>query len=335
MSLVSNPPHRFDPVEIEWEEGAPKARLEVSEDDTKGALSHDDLFGWTCNPYRGCTHACAYCYARRYHEYLGLGAGTDFERKLVVKRRAPDLLAEAFAAPSWKGEPVSFSGVTDCYQPLERRYRLTRACLEVAADHRNPVTILTRSGLVTRDLDVLRRLHAHGAVAVTFSVPVVDAELQRAIEPGAPSPAVRFAAMRTLADAGIPVGVSLAPIVPGLSDSGIPETLERAREAGARWAWRDLVRLPGSVAVVFEERLREALPHRADGVLAKIRRLHGGELDDPRFGSQIPELETDASWQLVEQMFRVWTKRLGYGESWRAPEPSPFRRPSRQLGLWG
>ena len=334
-----NPPNRFDPVEIAWEEEPDPPDLEVIDDHGGGALvrntSPDLGFDWGLNPYRGCTHACAYCYARTYHEYLGYGAGIDFERKIVVKRDVADRVRAALDAPSWTGELVAMSGVTDCYQPLERRLRLTRGCLEVLAAYHNPVSIVTRSPLVVRDADLLQDLARHGAAAVTVSIPLGDRAIQRRVEPGAPAPAARFAAIRALSAAGVPVGVSLSPILPGLSEPGIPDVLQRARDAGAAWVWADLVRLPGASAVVFETRLREALPAKADGVLARIRRMRGGDLDDPRFFHRNRGRDDDPGWRLVADLVRIWTERLGYGPPWRPEEPSPFRRPTSQLGLFG
>ena len=333
-----NPPNRFTGLDIVWDEPPPPARLHVVEDDTQGALSHNtspDLgFSWSVNPYRGCTHACAYCFARPTHEYLGYGAGSDFERIIVVKRRAPALLQEAFDAPTWRGEPVAFSGVTDCYQPLEPRYGLTRACLTVAAAYRNPVLIITRSPLITRDLDVLTELAAHAAVRVTFSIPIPDPGLQRALEPGAPPPEARLRAMAALAGAGIPVGVSLAPVIPGINDHTLPDALRLAREHGATWAWPVGLRLPGAVAQVFEARLREVLPDRADRVLNGVRRMRGGKLNDPAFGDRMRG--TGPEWEATEALFRVWYTRLGYERPGPFASPSPFRRPGdgRQLGLW-
>ena len=333
-----NPPNRFTGLDIVWDEPPPPARLQVVEDDTQGALSHntspDVGFSWSVNPYRGCTHACAYCFARPTHEYLGYGAGSDFERIIVVKRRAPALLQEAFDAPTWRGEAVAFSGVTDCYQPLERRYGLTRACLTVAAAYRNPVMIITRSPLITRDLDVLTELAAHGAIQVTFSIPIPDPELQRALEPGAPPPEARLRAMAALAGAGIPVGVSLAPVIPGINDRTLPDALRLAREHGATWAWPVGLRLPGAVAQVFEARLREVLPDRADRVLNGVRRMRGGKLNDPAFGDRMRG--TGPEWEATEALFRVWYTRLGFQRPSPFASPSPFRRPGdgRQLGLW-
>ncbi len=338
MNSIWNPPNRFDPVTIDWEEPPPPAKQRVVEDDTQGVLSRNDSpdigFDWSVNPYRGCSHACAYCYARPTHEYLGYGAGTDFERILVVKRRAPALLREAFDAPGWQGERVAFSGVTDCYQPLERRYQLTRGCLEVCAEYRNPVSIITRSPLITRDLDVLGRLHAVGAITVAVSIPILDPELQRAIEPGAPPPSARLAAMRALADAGLPVGVSISPIVPGINDEAVPRTLVAAREHGARFAWMTPVRLPGAVQQVFEARLREALPLRADRVLNGVRRMRGGRLHNANFGERMRG--TGEAWETTEAMFRLWKQKLGYTSTPPPPPRSPFRRPGHgeQLALW-
>lgn len=337
-SRVWNPPNRFDPVSIEWEEPPPPARLKVVEDDTHGIIAHNNSpdvgFEWSVNPYRGCTHACAYCYARDTHAYLGYGAGSDFERIIVVKRRAPALLREAFDAKSWKGELVCFSGVTDCYQPLERRYELTRGCLAVCAEYRNPVSIITRSPIVARDIDVLSALNQHDAIAVSVSIPILDAAMQRKIEPGAPPPAARLAAIGALAAAGIPVGVSISPIIPGINESSIPETLRAAREQGARWAWKIPLRLPGAVAEVFETRLREALPDRADRVMNGIRRMRGGEVNDPRLGSRMKG--QGASWEATDALFQLWHERLGYEKRAARTGPSPFRRPGQglQLGLF-
>ncbi|MEQ1568868.1 MAG: radical SAM protein [Myxococcota bacterium] len=330
-----NPPNRFDPIHVEWDEGPPAAELQITEDDGGGKiLSHNDSpdlgFDWSVNPYRGCTHACAYCYARVYHEFLGWGAGSDFERKIVVKLRAAELLREAFSARGWAGEHVAFSGATDCYQPLERRYRITRGCLEVCVEHLNPVSVVTRSPLVVRDLDLLRELALHRAVAVTISIPLGERSVQKALEPGAPAPEARLEAMAALSAAGIPVGVSLGPVIPGLSESMIPATLEAARAAGAQWAWRGWIRLPGSVEAVFSTRLREALPGRAEAVLNRIDR--GGT--DGRFVHRFVGPASEPGWAVTDGLFRLWTARLGYGAMWSPPSPSPFRRPSKQLGLF-
>src|SRR5437763_745473 len=244
---LSNPPNPWATTEVEYLEGTPEVRLEVYEDQTRQILAKNDSpdvgFTWSVNPYRGCFHACAYCYARPSHEYLSFGAGTDFDRKIVVKRQAAALLRKAFAKKSWRGETVVFSGVTDCYQPLEASYRLTRACLEVCVEHANPAGIITKSALVERDVDVLVALARVASVRVTVSIPFWDAERARAIEPYVPTPARRLKVIETLAKAGIAVGVNVAPVIPGLNDQDIPKILTAARAAGATHAGTVLLRL--------------------------------------------------------------------------------------------
>ncbi|MCI0571550.1 MAG: PA0069 family radical SAM protein [Myxococcaceae bacterium] len=337
---VSNPPNPWASTEVEYLEEIPPARLEVYEDATRSILAHNDSpdvgFSWSVNPYRGCQHACAYCYARPGHEYLGFGAGTDFEAKLVVKPEAPRLLREAFDKPSWKGELVAFSGVTDCYQPLEASLRLTRGCLEVCAEYRNPVGIITKGALVERDVDVLQTLvrEAHASVAITL--PFHDEAVARALEPWAPSPRRRLRIIEALARAGIPVAVAVAPVIPGLNDQDIARVLSAAREAGARSAFYVLLRLPGPVKQVFEERLRAVLPLRAERVLHRIRETRGGELYDARFGTRKRGEGLYA--QTVEQLFRTTARRLGFDRAaWDAAgEGTTFRRPPKagsQLSL--
>src|SRR3954469_4110900 len=285
---ISNPPNPWASTEIEYLEGAPEVKLEVFADNTRQILaknnSPDVGFTFSVNPYRGCFHACAYCYARPSHEYLSLGAGTDFDRKIIVKLRAAELLRAAFAKKSWRKETVAFSGVTDCYQPLEASYRLTRGCLEGCVEHANPAAIITKSALIERDVDVLVQLARVATVFVTISVPFWDPDRARAIEPYVPTPARRLRVIETLARAGLSVGVNVAPIIPGLNDQDIPKILAAARDAGARSAGHVLLRLPGPVKAVFEERLRAALPLTADRVLHRVRETRGGQLYDSRFG---------------------------------------------------
>src|SRR3954451_4455921 len=288
LQPVSNPPNPWLSTSVEYLEEIPQARLEVYEDHNREILSKNDSpdvgFTWSVNRYRGCLHGCAYCYPRPTHEYLGLGAGTDFERKITVKPEAPRLLREAFERPSWKGELIAFSGVTDCYQPLEASYRLTRGCLEVCCEYRNPVAIITKAPLVERDIDVLVELSRAARVSVSVSIPLWDREHARALEPQVATPQRRMETVARLAAAGIDVGGNVAPMIPGLGDADIPRILEAAAKAGAQWAGFVFLRLPGSVAQVFEERLREHLPLRADRVLARVREARGGKLYDSRFG---------------------------------------------------
>ena len=274
------------------------------------------------------------CYARPTHEYLGLGAGTDFERKITVKPEAPRLLREAFERPSWKGELVVFSGVTDCYQPLEASYRLTRGCLEVCAEYRNPVGIITKSPLIERDIDLLQDLRQNAHVSVSVSVPIWDREHAHAVEPFVATPQRRIKTIERLAAAGLNVGVNVAPVIPGLSDADIPRILEAAHAAGAKRAGFVFLRLPGSVKQVFELRLRESLPLRADRVLNRVREARGGKLYDSRFGVRGRGQGEYAD--AARALFDATVKRLGMNEGFQDDEErDTFRRPGRgsQLAL--
>jgi len=326
---LANPIHRWQREHVEYDPGeTPEVGLEIYEDSSKSILSQNDSpdlsFRYSVNPYRGCAHGCAYCYARPSHEYLGFGSGTDFERKLLVKQRAPELLRAAFQRKSWQGELLVFSGNTDCYQPIESRYELTRGCLEVCRDYGNPVHIITKGTLVERDIDVLTQLHAVASVGISVSVTFWDAELARAIEPYVPAPRRRIETIRRLTQAGLPVIVHVAPIIVGLSDRDMIPILEAAREAGALSAMMMPVRLPGSVAEVFEARLRQALPLRADRVMSRLREMHGGKLNDPRFGHR--QRGEGRYAEALEQSFEATCRRLGFGEFPQA-KTGTFQRP--------
>jgi DNA repair photolyase len=287
---VANPPNPWASSEVEYFDEIPPARLEVYEDHTRQILATNDSpdlgFRYSINPYRGCFHGCSYCYARPTHEYLSFGAGTDFDRKITIKPDAARLLREAFDKRSWQGELIVFSGVTDCYQPLEASYRLTRGCLEVCAEYKNPVGIITKAPLIERDLDVLTALAARTRVGVTISIPFWDEAKARAIEPYVATPHRRVRTIEKLARAGLDVGVNIAPLIPGLGDEDMVRTLEAAAAAGATHAGFVFLRLPGSVKQVFEERIRAALPLRAEKILHKIRDARGGKLYDSRWGKR-------------------------------------------------
>lgn len=334
---VANPPNPWASSSVEYLEEIPKAKLQVFYDSTRQILARNDSpdvsFSFSVNPYRGCQHACAYCYARPGHEYLSFGAGTDFDTKIVVKPDAPRLLKEAFERPSWKGELVAFSGVTDCYQPLEASLRLTRGCLGVCLEYRNPVSLITKAPLVERDLELLQALARAADVGVNVSVPIWDPELARALEPGVATPRRRIQTVRTLAAAGVPVGVMVAPIIPGVSDDHLGEVLEAAREAGARWAGYVLLRLPGAVKQVFEERLKAALPLRAEKVLHRIRQTRAGQLYDSRYGLRGKGEGPYAV--ALARTFELTVKRLGFEQHHEGPRAT-FRRPreAAQLGLF-
>jgi DNA repair photolyase len=336
---VDNPPNPWASSEREYLEGeAPAAHLLVYEDRTRAILAHNDSpdvgFAWSVNPYRGCFHACAYCYARPGHEYLSFGAGTDFERRIVVKPNAPELLREAFDQPKWQGELVAFSGVTDCYQPLEASYRLTRGCLETCVAYRNPAAVITKAPLIERDIDVLQSLARVTTCGVMVSIPFWDERHARAIEPFVTTPARRMRTVERLARAGVPVGVMVAPIIPGLNDEELGDVLRAARDAGADHAGMVLVRLPGPVKEVFESRLRAALPLRAERVLRRIREVRGGKLYDPRFGvrGRGEGVYAEAVWALFEQT----AERLGLRTRGFAGETATttFQRPRTQLPLF-
>jgi len=335
FSTPYNPPNRFNSIHMDWEIPPPPAKLKIIQDHSQTILSRNkstDLsFNWSLNPYRGCTHGCAYCYARPYHEFLGFGAGTDFERIIAIKPEAPALLRAALCKSSWKGEPIAFSGITDCYQSIEKRYELTRACLQVCVDFRNPVIIITRSPLILRDLDLLSQLAGLDALRVNISIPIIKASVAAALEPGAPPPASRLRAIEALSQAGIPVGVSLAPIIPGLSDEMIPTALSQARAAGARWAWGSLLRLPGPVADVFERRLRATYPNQADRVLNRLSAMRGGRLDSTTFGERMRG--HGSSWEVTEALFRTTRARLEFDTLPQFPSPTPFRRPGEAVQL--
>jgi DNA repair photolyase len=264
---------------------------------------------------------------------LSFGAGTDFDRKIVVKKRAPELLREAFDAPTWAGELVMFSGVTDCYQPLEASYALTRGCLEACVEYRNPAAVITKAPLIERDVDVLVALGQVARVSVMVSVPFWDEAKARAIEPFVTPPARRIRTIERLAAAGIDVGVMVAPIIPGLNDEDVGHVLRAARQAGARRAGRGLLRLPGAVKEVFEERLRASLPLRAERVLRRVRETRGGKMYDSRFGTRGTGEGPYA--EAIATLFDQTAQQLGY-EAREMPDPPPttFRRPRGQLGLF-
>ncbi len=331
-----NPPNRFWAREVELEVPAPPENLVVIEDASRTILAQNDSpdvgFRYSVNPYRGCLHGCAYCYARPSHEYLGFGTGSDFERKILVKRRAPELLREAFEKRSWRGELVVLSGNTDPYQPLEADYRLTRGCLQVMAEYQNPTHIITKGCLVERDIDVLVALHESARVGISVSIPFWDADIARAIEPLTPTPLRRLETVRRLARAGLRVTVNVAPVIPGLGDRDIPKILQAAADAGATGAAFIMLRLPGSVKQVFETRLRRELPLSADRVLARTREVRGGDLNDSRFGARMSGTGQYAD--AIRELFEKAAARLGLGTAAPAAEAleTTFRRPTDRGG---
>jgi DNA repair photolyase len=320
--------------DVEYLAGLRRPPTEYFPDESQSIVAENDSpdvgFRYSVNPYRGCSHGCSYCYARPYHEYLGLSAGLDFEAKVFVKFRAAELLREFLARPAWQPETIVFSGVTDCYQPAEREFQLTRGCLEVAAECRQPVGIITKNAMVTRDIDVLQQLAQHNAVRVSLSVTTLDSQLARVMEPRTSSPEARLRAIRELSAAGIPTNVMTAPIIPGLNDSEIPTILSAARAAGAEWAGYVLLKLPTSVKDVFTDWLRRMYPDHADRIESLIRSTRGGKLSDSQFGRR--QVGTGNVAELIADTFGLWTKKLGFNED-RAPlNRDAFRPPKPTSG---
>ncbi|MBL4688551.1 MAG: PA0069 family radical SAM protein [Nannocystaceae bacterium] len=343
LRTVDNPPNPWGGPDVEYLGEPPTAALQVFEDHSRSIVSKNDSpdlgFDYSVNPYRGCTHACAYCYARPTHTYLDLGAGTDFDRKIVVKPRAAELLRAVFDRKSWRGGLLLFSGVTDCYQPLEASYKITRACLQVCAEYRNPVGIITKAPLIERDIDVLTDLAGRAHLAIAVSIPIWDRDVARIIEPGAATPQRRIEIVRRLAAAGLDVTVNVGPIIPGLSDADIPRILEAAADAGAKYAVPILLRLPGVVADVFASRLREGLPLRAERVLSRQRDIRGGQLNDSRWKRRMVGEGPHA--EAIARLFAATAARLGLDTMSgmvALSRASTFVRPPRpgeQLGLAG
>ena len=329
MRQIANPPNPFESRHRELLEPAASPHLVVYTDKTREILSRNDSpdlpFRWSLNPYRGCFHACAYCYARPTHEYWGLGAGTDFENKIVVKEDASRLLRQHFEKPAWRGELIVFSGNTDCYQPIEAAYGLTRACLQVCAEYRNPVAIITKGALVLRDLEVLQQLQREAWVMVYFSIPFASDDMARKVEPQAPSTTKRFSTMKALSAAGIPTGISIAPIIPGLNDDMIADLLDRAHEAGACSATSSLLRLSGSVESVFLDRMRHAFPERVGKITSRLREVRAGGLTERRFFRR--QVGQGSYWQMIEQLVALSKRRVGFSDDQAMDIPQTFRRP--------
>lgn len=345
-----DPPNRFDAVSIErdleqleWEDEYRRSienrQIQYIADSSQSIISEnqspDIPFRYSINPYRGCGHGCSYCYARQTHEYLGFNAGLDFETKIVVKHDAPKLFRDFLAKDSWVPEPITFSGVTDCYQPAERQFRLTRQCLEVAEECSQPISIVTKNALVVRDLDILQRMARQNLVHVYLSITTLDAQLAREMEPRTSIPTARLKAVKTLADAGIPVGVMVAPIIPGLNDSEIPRILQEAKESGAMTAGYILLRLPLTVEKVFLEWLRRTQPDKAEMVLGRVRQTRGGKLSSSQWGSRMVG-EGEIAEQ-IRSLFQVFKEKLGLNQRLADQDCSLFRHPvpaSGQLRLF-
>jgi DNA repair photolyase len=342
---AQNPENRYERIHIEPDEtGAimedeavgvaqrqPQAPTIFYRDTSRSALAKNDSpdigFRFSLNPYRGCEHGCIYCYARPTHEYLSFSAGLDFERRIMVKHDAPELLRQTFLSPRWQPQTVALSGNTDCYQPVERLLQLTRRCLEVFREFLNPVGIVTKSALVTRDIDLLGGLAEHGAAHVCVSVTSLDGELARRMEPRAAQPDKRIEAIAQLSAAGIPTAVLIAPVIPGLNDEEMPRIIRAAAAAGACSAGWVLLRLPKPVDALFENWLAEQFPARRARVLGRIRECRDGRLSDAHFGKRMRGEGVYAA--QIGALFAAATRRHGLQHALPPLNAGAFRRPPR------
>jgi DNA repair photolyase len=303
-------------------------------DDSQSIVAENDSpdvgFRYSVNPYRGCSHGCSYCYARPGHEYLGMSAGLDFETKVLVKFRAAELLREFLAKPSWRPETIAFSGVTDCYQPAERQFRITRGCVEVAVECRQPIGIITKNALVLRDIDLFAQLAEQNAIRVSLSITTLDANLARVMEPQTSSPEARLRALRELSQAGIRTNVMVAPVIPGLTDSEMPAILTAAREAGAESAGYVMLKLATTVRPVFLDWLARSYPDKADRIQSLIRSVRGGKLNDSNFGSR--QVGSGNMADLIADTFRLWCTKLGYSDDHPPLNREAFQPPQPKSG---
>jgi DNA repair photolyase len=335
-----NPQNRFETLQYVIDDDAERddsgPRTIYMRDPTRTIIARNDSpdvgFSASINPYRGCEHGCIYCFARPTHEYLGFSAGLDFESKILVKEDAAELLREELMSPKWKPETIAISGVTDPYQPIERKLEITRGVLAVLAEFRNPVGIITKNHLVTRDVDHLAQLASYNAASVFVSVTTLDRDVARIMEPRTSQPEMRLAAIETLAKAGVPVGVMVAPVVPAITDHEMPKILAAARDAGATQAGFVVLRLPWAVAPLFEKWLDEHFPDRKDKVLNRVRDLRGGKLYDAQWG--VRGRGTGIFAEQIESIFDVTCRKLGLNETRSELSTEAFRRPTPQASLF-
>lgn len=321
---ASNPPNRFLPViaepdfeQLEFDEDflheQERPVTRYFDDTSRGIVSENDSpdipFRYSLNPYRGCLHGCSYCYARPTHEYLGLSGGLDFETKIFVKRNAAALFRAWLARDRYQCEPVMLSGVTDCYQPIERKVQITRQCLQIAFEARQPVSLITKNSLITRDIDLLSEMASMHLCKVAISVNSLDQSLTKVMEPACTAPAGRLEAIRKLSDAGIPVHVMVAPVVPGLNDSEMPAVLKAAADAGARSAGYVMLRLPYSVEAVFIEWMNHHRPGEAEKILSRLKSVRGGKLSDSKFGERMRGTGVIA--EQISALFKLQRSRCG------------------------
>ncbi|MGB7343585.1 MAG: PA0069 family radical SAM protein [Pirellulaceae bacterium] len=332
-----HPPNRFESVHTSidvGEENSIRPRTEFLSDQSQSIVSEnsspDIPFNYSINPYRGCEHGCSYCYARPTHEFLGLSAGLDFETKIIVKDNAVALLRKFLARPRWKPEPMMMSGVTDPYQPIERDKKITRSILALMLQCRHPISVITKNALVERDIDLLEPMAKDNLIHVAISITTLDAELARVMEPRTSSPTARFRAIKTLADAGVPVRIMTAPVIPGLNDHEIPELLSRAADAGATTAGYVMLRMPGAVEPVFAQWLSNLRPEAEAKVLAKIQEVRGGAMNDTTFGQRMRGVGERAD--SISKLFKLFAKKEGLGMESKPLACDRFIPPADQSG---
>jgi DNA repair photolyase len=338
---ADNPKNRFEVIEhipepADDNDDTASPQTQFLTDSSKSIIAYNDSpdvgFDASVNAYRGCEHGCVYCYARPTHEYLGFSAGLDFETKIMVKEDAPELLRKELSSPKWQPQVLGMSGVTDCYQPVEKKRELTRRCLEVLLEFRNPVVIVTKNYLVTRDIDILKELARYQCAGVTISLTTLDPKLSSVMEPRASRPGRRLAAIRALADAGIPVGYLQAPMIPGLTDSEAPAIARAAAKAGASFAGYVALRLPFAVKSLFEQWLEQHFPDRKDKILNRIRAIRGGKLNDPNFKTRMRGEGIFA--QQMTELFQLACKKAGIDKRWPELTTKYFQRAGSQLSLF-
>ena len=295
--------------------------------------SPDLGMGFSMNPYQGCEHGCIYCYARNTHQYWGFSAGIDFESKIIVKKNAAALLAKAFDNPNWNPYPIMFSGNTDCYQPAERKYKLTRQMLEVCLKYRNPISMITKNSLILRDLDLLKEMANLNLIHVSVSMNSLREEVRLKLEPRTASMTQRLKTIEELSKNGIPVNVMVAPIIPGLTDHEIPEVIKTVAERGALSAHFTIVRLNGSIGEIFTDWVQKAFPEKAEKILHQIADCHGGKLNDSRYGTRMTGEGNTA--KAITDLFRLSRKKYMGDLEWPALDLTLFKRPGNgQMSLF-
>ncbi len=344
---LENPTGRFEPEERETDAETFNALLEAGHEDEERQLrtqvfadparsivttsdSPDIGMEATVNPYRGCEHGCIYCYARPSHEYLGMSAGLDFETKIYVKHGAAELLKKKLSSKSWQPKTIVLSGITDAYQPLEKKLEITRQCFTVLRDFANPAAVITKNALVTRDIDIFRDMAAEQTIMVNLSITTLDAKLARIMEPRTARPDKRLQAVEMLAEAGVPVGVMMGPVIPGLTEHEIPAILKAASDAGAQCAAYTMLRLPYGVKDLFQTWLKTHYPDRAEKVLNRLRDMRGGKLYDSGFGTRMRGTGKYAD--NISDMFRLYRNTYGLNR-WPELSTASFRRDAADAQL--